>query len=74
MAMTTFFQEQALREQFREMAAQDRQLTRWGWFQRPEHRPRGTGWRFLLGEGLVRLGCWLQRQKVPRQARTSGEI
>lgn len=47
--MNDFFADYTLREQFREVAARDRQLTRWGWFRRHEHRPRKTEWRFRIG-------------------------
>jgi len=74
MAMTTFFHEHELRERFRELAAWDRKLGRWGWFQRHEDRPRKIGWRFRAGEALIHLGCWLQEQGGARPARTSGEL
>jgi hypothetical protein len=73
MAMTSFFHEQSLREHFRELAAQDRQLTRWGWFRRNEHRTRRSGWRFRMGEALIHLGCWLQERGGAQTARTPGE-
>jgi hypothetical protein len=61
MAMTDFFfYEHIVREHFRELAARDRQLERWGWFRRHAHRPPETGWQFRAGEALIRLGCWLQ--------------
>ena len=65
------FYEHALHEQFRELAAVDRQLERCGWFRRHEHQPRKIGWRFQAGEALIRLGSWLQGAAGPRQARTS---
>ena len=72
--MTTFLYEYTVREQFREMAAQDRQLTRWGWFRRSEHRPRQSGWRFRIGEALIRLGCRLQHRRRVQPAGTSGKL
>jgi hypothetical protein len=72
MAMRDFY-EHALHEQFRELAARDRQLERWGWFRRHEHRPRKIGWRFRAGEALIRLGSWLQERRAARPARTSGQ-
>jgi len=47
--MTLYFHEHVLREQFREMAAQDRQLERWAWFQRHVHHPGSMGWMFRVG-------------------------
>ena len=38
--MDDYSADYTLREQFRKVAALDRQLTRWGWFRRNEHRPR----------------------------------
>jgi hypothetical protein len=73
MAMTSYFHEHRLHEQFRELAARDRQLTQWGWFHRKEHRPQKSGWRFRTGETLIRLGCWLQGEGAARAARTSEE-
>ena len=72
MAMNDYFADYTLREQFREVAARDRQLTRWGWFRRNEHRPRKAEWRFRIGEALIRLGCRLQKGTAP-PARTSEE-
>jgi len=72
--MTLYFHEHVLREQFREMAAQDRQLERWAWFQRHVHHPGSMGWMFRVGEVLVHLGCRLQEQGGARPARRSGEL
>jgi hypothetical protein len=74
MGMNDFFSDYILREHFRELAACDRQLTRWGWFWRHEHRPRKTEWRFRLGEALIRLGCWLQERGSTEPAGISGEL
>jgi hypothetical protein len=71
MAMTTYYHEYRLREQFRALAALDRQLAHWGWFRRNEGRPPKSGWRFRIGEALIRLGCWLQSGHAGRPARTS---
>jgi hypothetical protein len=74
MAMDDYSADYTLREQFRKVAALDRQLTRWGWFRRHEHRPRKTEWRFRIGEALIRLGCWLQERGSTQPAGTSGEV
>jgi hypothetical protein len=73
MAMDNYLADYTVREQFREMAALDRQMTRWGWFRRHEHHPRKTGWRFQLGKGLISLGCWLQGRGGAQPAQTSGK-
>jgi hypothetical protein len=74
MDMTTFFHEHGLQEQFRELSARDRQLEHWGWFRRHEHRPQEAGWRFQVGEAMIRLGCWLQGRGGAQPARTSGKV
>jgi len=74
MAMNDFVADYTLREQFRELAARDRQLTHWGWYRRHEHRSRKRGWRFRMGEALIRLGCWLQNRGPVQAAGTSGEL
>jgi hypothetical protein len=74
MAMDDFVADYTLREQFRKVAALDRQLTHWGWYRRHEHRPRKSGWRFRIGEALIRLGCWLQERGPVQPAGTSGEL
>jgi hypothetical protein len=74
MAMDDYSADYILREQFRKAAALDRQLTRWGWFQHHEHRPRKAEWRFRIGEALIRLGCWLQNRGPVQPAGTSGEL
>jgi hypothetical protein len=74
MAMDDHFADYILREQFREVAALDRQLTHWGWFRRHEHRPRKIGWRFRVGDALIRLGCRLQNRGSVQPAGTSGEL
>jgi hypothetical protein len=71
--MTSFFYEHRLREQIRELAARDRQLTRWGWFRRNEHRTRRSGWRFRIGKALIGLGCWLLERGGAQPARTPGK-
>jgi len=58
--MTYFFDEFQIRERLRELQELDRRMERWGWFRWQETAPRGPGWRFRLGEGLVRLGFRLQ--------------
>lgn len=68
--MTGFYHEQRLREQFRESAERDRQLTRLGWFWRNQHRPRKVGWQFRAGEALIRLGRRLQERSSVQPART----
>lgn len=72
--MTHFFYEHGMRQQMRELAALDRQLERWGWFRRHEHRPRKSGWLFRAGEALIRLGCWLQERCGAQPVRTPGEL
>ena len=72
--MNDFFTDYTLWEQFRELAARDRQLTRLGWYRRHEHRPRTGGWRFRIGEALVRLGTRLQYRGPVQPAGTSGEL
>ena len=74
MAMIEYFHAHAVREHFRKMTRLDRQLTRWRWFQRNEHRPRRSEWRIRVGQGLIRLGCWLQGHGGTQPARTSGEF
>ncbi len=74
MAMTNFFYEHILREQFRELAMWDRQAERCGWFRRHENRPPETGWRFRAGEALIRVGCWLRERGGAQPARTSGKV
>jgi hypothetical protein len=74
MAMTNFYDEHRLLRQMRELAALDRQLERWGWFRRHEHRPRKSGWLFRAGEALVRLGYWLQERRGAQAVRTPGEL
>jgi len=71
--MPSYFYEYRVQEQFRELAARDRQLTRWGWFRRNEHRPRKSGWRFRAGETLIRLGCRLQERGGAQPARTAAK-
>lgn len=58
--MTSFFYEHRMRQQFREMAERDRELTRWGWYWRGGHHPRSQGLRFRIGAALIRLGWRLQ--------------
>ena len=70
--MNDYVADYTLRERFREAVARDRQLARWGWFRRHEHRPRKAEWRFRIGEALIRLGRWLQRSTA-KPARTSEE-
>ncbi len=70
MAMTHFYYEFELRQQMRELDALDRQLERWGWFRRHEHRPRKRGCLFRTGETLVRLGYWLQEPGGGQPARS----
>jgi hypothetical protein len=74
MAMIEYVYEHTLREQFRELAACDRKLTRWGWFRRNEHRPRKSGWRIRVGEALIHLGCWLRERDSTPPARMSREL
>jgi hypothetical protein len=71
MAMDDYSADYTLREQFRKVAALDRQLTRWGWFRRNEHRPRKAEWRIRIGEALIRLGCWVQGEHAAQPARAS---
>jgi hypothetical protein len=72
--MTDYSYEHELQEHFRQLAARDRELTRWGWFRRHEHASRTSGWRFRAGEALIRLGSWLQKRGGARPVRTSGEL
>ena len=69
MAMTHFYHEHELRQQMRELAALDRQMERWGWFRRHDHRPRRLGWLFRVGERLIRLGYRLQERRGAQPAR-----
>jgi len=64
MAMNEYYYEFAVREHFRELAALDQQLTRWGWFERNAQQPRASAWRVRIGQKLIRLGCWLQGDRV----------
>ena len=73
MAMDDFLSDYTVREQFREMAALDQQLTRWGWFRRQQHRPRKSGWRFRMGQALIRAGCRLQNRGSVQPAGTAGK-
>jgi hypothetical protein len=68
--MNEYFYEHIVRERFRTLAARDRQLTRWGWFERHAHQPRASAWRVRVGQKLIRLGCWLQGNRV-RPTRTA---
>ena len=72
--MDDFLSDYTVREQFRELAALDQQLTRWGWFRRHEHRSQETGWRFRVGRALIRLGCRLQNRGRIQPAGTSGDL
>jgi hypothetical protein len=72
MAMDDYSADYTLREHLRKVAALDRQLARWGWFQRHEHRPRKSEWRFRTGDALIRLGRWLQKGTA-KPARSSEE-
>jgi hypothetical protein len=74
MAMTSFFTEYDVGERLRELEALDRRLERWGWFRRHENRPPDTGWRFRMGEALIRLGNRLQERGSPRAERTFGKL
>jgi hypothetical protein len=74
MAMDDYSADYTLREQCRKAAALDRQLTHCGWFRRNEHRPRRGGWRFRIGEALIRLGCRLQNRGPIQPAGTSGGL
>jgi hypothetical protein len=74
MAMDDYSADYTLREQFHKVAALDRQLTRWGWFRRHEHRPRKAEWRFRIGEALIRMGSRLQNRGPVQPAGTSGEL
>ena len=62
--MNEYFYEHIVREQFRTLAALDQQLTRWGWFERNAQQPRANAWRVRVGQKLIRLGCWLQGDRV----------
>jgi hypothetical protein len=73
MAMDDFLADYTMREKLRELAALDQQLTRWGWFQRHEHRPRDSGWRFHAGEALIRMGYRLQNRRCVQPAGTAGK-
>ncbi len=72
MAMDDFLSDYTVREHFRESAALDQQLTRWGWFRRYEHRPRKSGWRFRMGEALICLGCRLKNRGRVQPVETAG--
>jgi hypothetical protein len=61
--MTDFLDEYRIRERLRELEALDRRLERWGWFRRHGTAPSVPGWRFRLGERLVRLGFRLQGRR-----------
>lgn len=70
--MTTFSDEHELYGHFREMAEQDRQLTRWGWYRRNDYRPPTRGWRFRLGQALICIGQRMQEQGANAQRRVAG--
>ena len=71
--MTSFFTEYEVGERLRELEALDRKLERWGWFRRHENRPPDPGWRFRLGEVLIRLGCRLQGRRGAEGLAVSGK-
>ena len=71
--MNEYFYEHSVREQFRELAALDQQLTRWGWFQRNAQQSHARAWRVQVGQNLIRLGCWLQGDSA-LPTRTSKEV
>jgi hypothetical protein len=71
--MTFLFTEYEVGERLRELDALDRRLERWGWFRRHENRPPDTGWRFRVGEALIRLGNRLQERGGARAERTFGK-
>jgi hypothetical protein len=73
MAMTSFFTEYEVGERLRELEALDRRLERWGWFWRHENRPPDTGWRFRMGEALIRLGRRLQGSRGAEGLAVSGK-
>ncbi|HSB80642.1 MAG TPA: hypothetical protein VLM91_17815 [Candidatus Methylomirabilis sp.] len=72
--MTHFYDEHRLRQQMHELSALDRQLERWRWFRRHEHRPRKSGWLIQAGEALIRLGRWLQERGGAQPVRTPGGL
>jgi hypothetical protein len=71
--MTYFFDEYQVRERLRELQALDRRLERWGWFRQHKTAPRAVGWRFRLGERLVRLGFRLQGRREAEGLAGSGK-
>ena len=72
--MIDYFYEHTVREQFRKLAALDQELTCWRWFQRNEYRTLKRGWRVRIGQGLIRVGCWLQKWGSTQPTRTSGHL
>jgi len=71
--MTSFFTEYEVGERLRELEALDRKLERWGWFRRHETVSAAPGWRFRMGEALIRLGGWLQGRTDAETAVISGK-
>jgi hypothetical protein len=64
MAMDAYFYEYIVREQLHKLAAIDRRLTSWRWFQPNAHPSHTSTWRVQFGQTLIRLGCWLQRDSA----------
>ena len=71
--MNEYYYTLVVREHFRELAARDQQLTRWGWFQRNVRQSRTHTWRVRVGQELIRLGSWLQGDSA-LPARTSTKV
>jgi len=69
--MRDFFFEYEIRQRLLTLEAVDRRLERWGWFRRHEGRPPETGWRFLAGMALIRLGRRLQEGGTTQPARVA---
>jgi len=47
-----------------QVAAVDQRLTSWRWFQRNAHQSQTSTWRVQVGQTLIRLGCWLQGDRL----------
>lgn len=71
--MNEYYYTLVVRERFRELAARDQQLTRWGWFQRNAQQSRAHTWRVRVGQKLICLGSCLQGGSA-LPARTSKKV
>ena len=58
--MPHFFYEYEVLKQIREFEVLDRRLEHCGWYRGHETGLKAPGWRFRMGETLIRFGCWLQ--------------